>query len=136
MEYDTTKISGLREVARSRGLKGWTALRKNDLREFLRPKRVLVAERLTKQNQDRKPEDLLTGDKEPIPTLPPTINTITLQATDEKSDFRVILISCQISYLVTSNHVIIPPLRLRLIFCCFYEPEQLPTLSARHLVFR
>ncbi len=29
------KISELQEVARSQGLKGWTALRKNDLREFL-----------------------------------------------------------------------------------------------------
>jgi hypothetical protein len=35
MEYDNMKILELREVARSRGLKGWTALRKNDLREFL-----------------------------------------------------------------------------------------------------
>ena len=29
------KISELREVARNRGLKGWTAVRRNDLREFL-----------------------------------------------------------------------------------------------------
>ena len=79
MEYSNMKVSELREVARSRGLKGWTALRKNDLREFLinngvrkpstsRPKRV------SKQNLDKKPlEDLLTGDKEPIPTLPPPL---------------------------------------------------------------
>ena len=33
MEYSNMKI--LREVARSQGLKGWTALRKNNLREFL-----------------------------------------------------------------------------------------------------
>ena len=29
------KISELREVARNRGLKGWTAVRRSDLREFL-----------------------------------------------------------------------------------------------------
>ncbi len=35
MELKDMKFSELREVARSRGLKSWTALRKNDLREFL-----------------------------------------------------------------------------------------------------
>ena len=50
-------------------------LNKNDLREFLRPKRVLVAERFRGQYLARKPEDLLTGDKEPIPTLPPPLQS-------------------------------------------------------------
>ena len=35
MELNNMKISELREVARNRGLKGWTAVRRNDLREFL-----------------------------------------------------------------------------------------------------
>ncbi len=35
MEYKNMKLSELREVAKSRGLKGWMALKKNDLREFL-----------------------------------------------------------------------------------------------------
>ena len=77
MEYSNMRISELQKLS------------KNDLKEFLRPKRVSVAEHLTKQNLDRKPEDLLTGDKEPILTLPPTTNTITLRATDEKSDIKV-----------------------------------------------
>jgi hypothetical protein len=34
MEYSNMKISELREVVRSRGLKGWMPLRKNDLRQF------------------------------------------------------------------------------------------------------
>ncbi len=48
-------------------------LRKNVLREFLRSKHVSVAERVRRQNLDKRPEDLLTGDKEPIPTLPPPL---------------------------------------------------------------
>ncbi len=48
-------------------------LSNNDLREFLRPKRVSVAERFHRLNLDKRPEDLLTGDKEPTPTLPPPL---------------------------------------------------------------
>ncbi len=54
------KISELRQVARSQGLKSWTALRKNDLRNFLinngsrpltsKPKRLSMAEHFAKQN--------------------------------------------------------------------------------------
>ncbi len=66
------KISELREVARSRGLRGRTALRKNDLKEFLindsvrkpstsRPKQVpstsntnALLERIRKLEQENK----------------------------------------------------------------------------------
>ena len=58
--HNNMRISELREVARSRGSKGWTALTKNDLREFLIPKRVSVAERFRGQYLEKKPEDLLT----------------------------------------------------------------------------
>ena len=66
------KISELQEVARSQGLKGWTALRKNDLREFLinngakpstsRPKHLSVAERFDRQNLAIKPLTLASKD--------------------------------------------------------------------------
>ena len=87
-------ISELREVARSRGLKGWTALRKNDMREFLinngtkpstsRTKRLSVAERFAKQSTLAS-EDLLDRIKklekennelrqqQTVPTLPPPL---------------------------------------------------------------
>ncbi len=48
-------------------------LSKNILREFLRPKHISVSERFHRQNLDKKPEDLLTGDKKPILTLPPPL---------------------------------------------------------------
>ena len=35
MQYASMKLSELREAARSQGLRGWTALRRDDLREFL-----------------------------------------------------------------------------------------------------
>ncbi len=33
--YEKLKVSDLRDIARSRGLKGWTRLRKNDLISFI-----------------------------------------------------------------------------------------------------
>ncbi len=61
MEYSNMRISELRKLS------------KNVLREFLRPKRISVCEHFHKQNLGKKPEDLLTGDKEPIRILPPPL---------------------------------------------------------------
>ncbi len=93
------RISEHREVARSRGLNGRTALRKNDQREFLinngtkpstsRFKRLSLDERFAKQSTPAS-EDLLDRIKklekennelrqrQTVPTLPPTIRTNTL----------------------------------------------------------
>ncbi len=91
------RISELREVARSRGLKGWTALRKNDLREFLinngvrkpstsKPKRLSVAERFAKQDlQEIRGGKQRTKTATNSPNPSPTISTNTLRATNTVS---------------------------------------------------
>ncbi len=44
-----------------------------DLTKAVRSEHISVAERFRRQNLRREPEDLLTGDKEPVPKLPPPL---------------------------------------------------------------
>ena len=90
MEYKNMKISELREVARSQGLKGWMALMKNDLREFLingvrepstsRPKHVSMAEPSTSNTnvlleriRKLEEENNRLRQRQTVPTLPPPL---------------------------------------------------------------
>ncbi len=95
------KLSELREVARSQGLKGWTALRKNDLREFLisngakRPSTSRLKQvpststpntnTLLERIRELEEENRRLRQQQTVPTFPPTIGANTLPTTNTAS---------------------------------------------------
>ncbi len=87
MEYSDIKVSERQELVKSRGLKGWAALTKNDLREFLisngvkkpltsKPKQVPSTSNtnaLLKRIRKLQEENRRLRQQQTAPTLPPPL---------------------------------------------------------------